>query len=74
MTTVNEDRSPPATLRAQALRALDEVHPAVTELARALADLRDGLPPEHRAEAARTFMNALGNAVVAEAKASEARS
>lgn len=52
-----------ALLRAAAADALTSVEPAVDALAQALADLRDVLPPEHRAEGERAFMNAFGNAV-----------
>jgi hypothetical protein len=53
--------------REAAAEALQAVAPAVDALAQALAELRDALPPEHRAEGERAFMNAFGNAVWADA-------
>lgn len=69
MTTI-APRSTSDAARAAALRALDEVRPAVSELGTALAALRDALPAEQRADAERAFMNAFGNAVVCEARRS----
>ena len=53
-------------VRAATVDALRRVTPAVGELGRALAELLENLPSEHRAEAERVFMNAFGNAVWAE--------
>lgn len=53
--------------------ALRHVSPAISEIGRALADLRDALPAEHRPEAERAFMNAFGNAVWAEARGASPR-
>lgn len=55
--------------RSAAFRALDDVRPAVSELGTALANLLEALPPEARSEAERLFMNAFGNALIAEARA-----
>lgn len=66
MTALEDGKAHPA--RAAVLHALDDVRPALSELGAALANLRGALPPEARREAERLFMNAFGNAVVAEAR------
>lgn len=53
--------------REAAAEALRAVAPALSALGQALAELREALPPEHRVEGERAFMNAFGNAVWADA-------
>lgn len=61
------ETSSSADPKVAATEALRTVQPAVSALGQALAELRAALPPEHRTEGERAFMNAFGNAVWADA-------
>jgi hypothetical protein len=63
-----QDHPQDRPLKELAREALAGVAPAVSELGRALAELRDALPGDQRADGERAFMNAFGNAVWAEAR------
>lgn len=69
MSIITTNTTSDDVVHAAATSALRNCADAVTVLGRALADLRDTLPGDLRADGERAFMNAFGNAVWAEGHA-----